>query len=498
MSGRTSEMLSERFGGALSGVSSGGYGRTLSETWRDMLTECQRQNVRTPLYVFDLGELERRIAFLRANLPSQVELCYAVKANPFIVKQASVLADGLEICSPGEYRICRNLGITTEKFVISGVNKNVEWLEELVGAKQQPSCYTIESWQQLEQMRALWMQRCLSEFVEDGEHRNGLSEFCACAMDDRAWESKRDVPRKLRILLRLTSGNQFGLDEANLEQMIAKYKDDNYVEICGIQFFSGTQKTSLKKIQRELRHVDLFLMKLKEQYGFEAKVFEFGPGFPVSYFEGEGFADVCAEREFLKGFSELLKELRFQGRVVLELGRSIAASCGQYLTKIVDKKCNLGERYAIVDGGIHQLAYYGQFMAMKKPKMRRIPAAELEAVCGQASGEQAGGQASGEQAGGQASGEQAAAEQVQLQDWNICGSLCTVNDILVKQASFEALELGDILVFEKAGAYCVTEGIALFLSRDVPAVVLRDKDGKIYVARKNLAVDALNMPNGMA
>ena len=46
--------------------------------------------------------------------------------------------------------------------------------------------------------------------------------------------------------------------------------------------------------------------------------------------------------------------------------------------------------------------------------------------------------------------------------------LCTINDILVKRLPLGGLEIGDVLVFEQAGAYCMTEGIALFLSRDLP------------------------------
>lgn len=39
-----------------------------------------------------------------------------------------------------------------------------------------------------------------------------------------------------------------------------------------------------------------------------------------------------------------------------------------------------------------------------------------------------------------------------------------------KTASLQGLKVGDRLVFERTGAYSVTEGIALFLSRDLPEV----------------------------
>ena len=69
----------------------------------------------TPLYVFDLAELRRRVQYLRQALPEKVKLCYAVKANPFILEELSGLVDRLEICSPGELHICRQLGLPGEK-----------------------------------------------------------------------------------------------------------------------------------------------------------------------------------------------------------------------------------------------------------------------------------------------------------------------------------------------------------------------------------------------
>ena len=160
----------------------------------------------------------------------------------------------------------------------------------------------------------------------------------------------------------------------------------------------------------------------------------------------------------LKGFSELLNTMRFKGRIILELGRSIAASCGTYFTQVVDTKCNHGENYAIVDGGIHQLVYYGQFMAMKHPEMYLISDHE---------------------------GEQ--------KEWNICGSLCTVNDILVKKVFLPNLKNGDILAFCNAGAYSMTEGVSLFLSRDLPKIVLFD-GSDFKIVRNSFDTYVLNTP----
>ena len=52
----------------------------------------------------------------------------------------------------------------------------------------------------------------------------------------------------------------------------------------------------------------------------------------------------------------------------------------------------------------------------------------------------------------------------------------------------------DVFVFENTGAYCMTEGISLFLSRDLPSVALL-KNGKLEFVRDAYNTYLLNMPN---
>ena len=78
------------------------------------------------------------------------------------------------------------------------------------------------------------------------------------------------------------------------------------------------------------------IKKLEQQYNYKAEEFEYGPGFPIVYFENEEFD----EKTFLQEFSNIINSMDYDGKIILELGRSIAASCGTYITKVVDKKIN--------------------------------------------------------------------------------------------------------------------------------------------------------------
>ncbi len=58
-------------------------------------------------------------------------------------------------------------------------------------------------------------------------------------------------------------------------------------------------------------------------------------------------------------------------------------------------------------------------------------------------------------------------------DYAICGSLCTTADVITRRISLGELKIGDTLRFKRVGAYSVTEGSVLFLSRQMPAIYIR-------------------------
>ena len=71
----------------------------------------------TPLYVFDLDRLTAQTMRLRNAFGKDVGLCYAMKANPFLTAHMAEEADRIEVCSMGEFEICRKLRIPPEKTV---------------------------------------------------------------------------------------------------------------------------------------------------------------------------------------------------------------------------------------------------------------------------------------------------------------------------------------------------------------------------------------------
>ena len=372
----------------------------------------------TPFYIFDTDILANQINKMRTALGTDVEMCYAMKANPFVIKEMQDIVDYFEVCSHGEFSICELADIDVNKIVMSGVYKNFTDIETMIYEYGNQIIYTIESLSQ-------WKN--IADFTL--EHQ-----------------------RHVRVLLRLTTGNQFGMDETVIREIIANRNKNPYIDIEGIQFFSGTQKKSTAKFEKELEMLDNLCSDLQKQYAFNIKKIEYGPGLPICYFEDNNVEDLMLDL-----LAKQIKKLNFKGKITLEIGRFIAASCGFYVTSVVDVKVNNNENFCFVDGGIHHINYLGQIMGMKKPSIIHLDEKRGE-----------------------------------TKEWTVCGSLCTVNDVLVKQYPFVDISQGDTLIFKKVGAYSVTEGISLFLSHELPQVLLYSEKCKFRLARSNYPTYILN------
>ena len=373
----------------------------------------------TPAFIFDADEFGRRAKNVKSAIGGAA-LCYSIKANPFLLACLPEEIDRVEVCSPGELAICRRVGVDPSTVVYSGANKGSEDIAEAIeyGAE----LLTAESLRQL-----------------------GLINAAALA-----------AGKRVRVALRLTSGNQFGMDSENLKRAVAEKGSYEGVDIVAIHYYSGTQKKKLAVVEKELAELEELADTLEERFGLSGISLEYGPGLPADYFgddpEGRDMA-VLAEA------GAMIAAVAARRSVTVEFGRFLASPCGTYLTAAADIKNNNGENFVICDGGINHLKYYGQTMAMQTPPITLL----------------------GDH------GEK-------TEDYTLCGSLCTTADILVRKVTLPALSVGDVLAFGRCGAYSVTEGIGLFLSRQLPRIVLHSERGGNRLLRDFYGTDILNSP----
>lgn len=392
----------------------------------------------TPSYIFDTDELCTRIDAMQQILGCGVTVCYAMKANPFLISVLDKKLDKFEVCSPGEFAICEKEGINREKIVLSGVNK--EKKDILYTMKTGAvGIYTVESLNQLE-----------------------LINSCAV-----------ECGIKVKVLIRVTSGNQFGINERQVYEIADRKDELKGIIIEGIQCYSGTQKKKLSQIEAEVVWLQAIAHTCEAEHGVKLKEIEYGPGLSVDYFVTDKCDAMNTDFEELKEFAAMIKEMSEKFNVTLEMGRYIAATCGILISRIADMKMNDTTRYAIIDSGINHINYYGQAMAMKKPRCEFIP---MEYTEGFADG----------------ADHEVEVYSQGVQPYNICGSLCTVGDVIVKNLELKDAKIGDMIAFYNIGAYSVTEGIYLFLSRRMPAIVLYSNKNGYRVIRKSVETFLIN------
>lgn len=365
----------------------------------------------TPLYLYSLSRFHRNIQELKQKLGDKVSVCCSVKANPWLAVMGSEWVDWIEVCSPGEWRYCLGKGIAPERIVLGGVKKTrAELFESMKHAPHRIS-------------------------VESGSQLADLSDAAVC------------VGKQAKVLLRLSSGNQFGMDCSEIQQIISRREEYPGILFMGLHYYSGTQKKLPNQVLRDIQ----FLRDAAVSCGSWVQELEYGPGLGVPQFSGH-LPDQYQNN--LSILADEIQKLTSAYRITLECGRLLTADAGVYVSTICEEKHNGEREYLVVDGGMHQLHYYGQNSGVPIPYLWCTGTAAPRKV-------------------------------------TVCGSLCTVSDILAKDVMLGGCAVGEKLVFMNAGAYAATEGISLFLNRDLPAIVM-EHDGVLLQLRQHLFTESLN------
>lgn len=376
----------------------------------------------TPFYIFDSDILEKRMEDLKKIIAPNAELCYAIKANPFLVPLLQNTGILFEVCSPGELSICKSYKINPEQIVFSGV------------------CKTYDD------IKAAYDYKVKTITLESLVHCKYLLDLI----------NKEKSPHGQEVILRLTSGNQFGMSKEDIQNCLKMLKEIPSIKIRGIHYFSGTQK-KLNKIIQEVSLIQDYCKKLSTSSNVNISDIEYGPGLSFNYFEDNKTKPVNDFSEY----QDLMLDIKDSSfHWVIELGRYIASSCGTYVTAIKDLKADGDKKYCIIDGGINHINYYGQIMGMKIPDIEYIKT-------------------------------NSDSKKYESGKYTICGSLCTTADVIIRELDLREPSINDLLVFHNIGAYSITEGVYLFLSHPLPYVYIKQNNTLIKF-RDNLETSRIN------
>lgn len=269
------------------------------------------------------------------------------------------------------------------------------------------------------------------------------------------WTNLRRVCFKFHVddilvSLRVNIGNQFGMSISEAEELTGL--NDNVIRIEGIHIYMGTQNSDIKRVNSYIQVLKKYISEIEKNVHFTFRKIIIGCGAPVAYYRDKESDNSDTWSKMVDIFSNEFSEYDIE----YELGRKIVAACGKYITKVVEKRTINEKKYIIIDGGTHHLNYYNQMYGRRIPFITQYP------------------------------------QRDGMEKYTICGSLCSASDILVYDSYLNTIWADDILCFENAGAYTVTESTYLFLSHPLPVIYLLDLSGKLTKIRESIKVSQIN------
>jgi diaminopimelate decarboxylase len=374
----------------------------------------------TPFFAYDRARLTDRVRLLRSTLPAEIELGYAVKANPMpaVVQHLSGLVDWLDVASAGEMKVALDTPIPAARVSFAGPGKTPAELDRAVAAG-----VTIELESETEAAR-----------VAETGARLGLRPRVAIRVNP-------DFKVKGSGMRMGGGAQQFGVDAERVPSLLSSLAGAD-LELLGFHVFAGSQNLNAEILCEAQRATVALALRLADAAPAPIRYVNIGGGFGIPYFDGDLPLDLGPIGENLAGLLDDTIRPNLPGAsVVVELGRYIVGECGVYVTRIVDRKLSRGKTFLVVDGGLHhQLAASGNFGQVIR---RNYPVA----IAGPAA--------------------DGVPETV-----SIVGCLCTPLDLLADEVTLPRADIGDLVVIFQAGAYGLTASPTAFLGHPPPAEVL--------------------------
>jgi diaminopimelate decarboxylase len=374
----------------------------------------------TPFFAYDRGLLTERIELLRSVLPAQIDLSYAVKANPMpaVVQHLSRLVDSFDVASAAEMRTALDTTMPAHKVSFAGPGKTPAELTQAIAAG-----VTIEMESETEAERV----------VTIGE-RLGIRPRVALRVNPD-FQVKGSG-------MRLGGGpQQFGVDSERIPALLDQLAISD-VDFLGFHIFAGSQNLDAGILCDAQRKTVELALRLADHASTPIRYLNIGGGFGIPYFERDQRLDLAAIGENLDHLmAEVVRPNLPDARVVVELGRYIVGECGVYVTEVVDRKESRGKTFLVVDGGLHhQLAASGNFGQVIR---RNYPVAIANR-----------------------------SDEEPTETVSVVGCLCTPLDLLADNVSLPRADVGDLVIVFQAGAYGLTASPTAFLSHPAPVEVL--------------------------
>lgn len=351
-------------------------------------------------FIYDLEGLNKHISSLLNPLPESVQFYYAIKANSDEQMLQALLPHvyGFEVASMGEIIKVRSISKDVP-IAFGGPGKTLTELKAAL--EHNVSLFHLESQLQLDRLN--WLAKQQGKVIDVLLRVNP-----SFSLPDAT-------------LQMAGKATQFGIDQPELELLLEKVADFEHLNIIGFHFHcisnNLNETTHIKAVEK---YIDTAL-QWQQQFNLSLRTINVGGGIGVAYQPEQRAFDWS---HYCEQLSSLLKNYP-SINIAMECGRFVSAYCGVYLTEVTDIKSNHGEAFAVLRGGNHHFRLPSSWQHNHPFKIIPREAWPFSFT------------------------------RPELSDSPItlCGELCTPKDVLAKQVQVENIRVGDVVMFEKAGAY---------------------------------------------
>jgi diaminopimelate decarboxylase len=373
----------------------------------------------TPFYAYDRAVIDAQVQALRAALPPELKLHYAMKANPMpdVVNYLAQRVDGLDVASAAELRLALEAGVDSAHISFAGPGKSDE---DLHAAVQSGVIINMESTGEMHRIAALAAAGAVRPRV--------------------AIRVNPDFELKSAGMKMGSGPKPFGVDAEQVPAMLDAL-GKLPLQFMGFHIFSGSQNLREQAIMEAQAKTFELAVRLSRAAPAPVRWLNIGGGLGVPYFPGEERLNMVAIADNLTHLVKAAKKQLPHADIVMELGRYLVAESGIYVCEVVDRKVSRGETFLVTNGGLHHhlaaSGNFGQVIRKNYPLCvgNRVHDSALEVV-------------------------------------TVVGPLCTPLDLLGHKVSLPAAGPGDLIVVFQSGAYGLTASPLLFLSHPYPKEVL--------------------------
>lgn len=295
------------------------------------LSHLTAQVGQTPFYAYDRALLRARVAELRAALPRQVKLHYAMKANPMpaLVGLMASLVDGVDVASAGELKVALDAGADPAEVSFAGPGKRDVELRQAVAAGV---LVNVESTRELPVLAA-------------ASQALGLAARVALRVNP-------DFELKGSGMKMGGGPKQFGIDVECVPDALRRIAALG-LGFEGFHLFAGSQNLKAESIcEAQCKSFELAL-RLAQDAPSPVRFLNLGGGFGIPYFPGERRLELAPIGANLAALVERAAVEMPQAQLVIELGRYFVGEAGVYVTRVVDRKVSRGQVFLVCDGGLN-------------------------------------------------------------------------------------------------------------------------------------------------